>query len=528
MKRYARYMRKSRFDRDYAELSVEDTLKRHEAILDKLASDHGYYIAKSYYEVVSGESIAARPEIQKLLEEVNAGMYDGVLVVDVERLARGNSADQAYISQVFQFSGTKIITPMRIYDPNNESDEEYFEFGLFMSRREYKTIVRRLVRGRESSATEGKYLGSIPPYGYERVKLPKEKGWSLVPAPEQAEVVQQIFHWWNQGRGSKIICNSLNDRQIPAPRSRLWTTCTIRGIIRNPVYIGKIKRDFCVRSKVMERGQVKTTVKHQTDLDKLRLFDGRHEPLISEDDFMKAQEILEQRAPETRVKKDFELTNAFAGLIFCAACGRRVGRTTTAKSAGSKARFRCIEQRDCQNGSADYEVVEQRIILALREWLAGYRVKIDTIGFADDIEECHIRIKRLEQEKEKLQSQLDNAYNLVEQGVYTLDVFRSRQAVLTSSMETLEKQRTEVEKLLSEYTTNEATQNMLIPETERLLASYEDMSVQERNDILKTILNRIEYRKEKGHGGKLTIDIFPRLPRLAAPEENEAPSEKQD
>ncbi len=123
---------------------------------------------------------------------------------------------------------------------------------------------------------------------------------------------------------------------------------------------------------------------------------------------------------------------------------------------------------------------------------------------------------------------MDNAYNLVEQGVYTLDVFRSRQAVLTSSMETLEKQRTEVEKLLSEYSTNEATQNMLIPETERLLASYEDMSVQERNDILKTILNRIEYRKEKGYGGKLTIDIFPRLPRLAAPEENEAPSEKQD
>ena len=120
-----------------------------------------YYIAKTYYEVVSGESIAARPEIQKLLEEVNAGFYAGVLVVDVERLARGNGADQAYISQVFQFSGTKIITPTKIYDPSNEFDEEYFEFGLFMSRREYKTINRRLIRGRDSSASEGKWIGSI-------------------------------------------------------------------------------------------------------------------------------------------------------------------------------------------------------------------------------------------------------------------------------------------------------------------------------------------------------------------------------
>ena len=54
MEQYVKYLRKSRFDRDYADLSIEETLKRHEAILDKLASQRGYYIAKTYYEVVSG------------------------------------------------------------------------------------------------------------------------------------------------------------------------------------------------------------------------------------------------------------------------------------------------------------------------------------------------------------------------------------------------------------------------------------------------------------------------------------------
>ena len=152
-------------------------MKRHEAILDKVAETRGYYIAKTYYEVVSGESIAARPEIQKLLEEVSAGIYAGVLVVDLERLARGNGADQAYISQVFQFSSTKIITPAKTYDPCNEFDEEYFEFGLFMSRREYKTINRRLQRGRELSVSEGKFVGNIAPFGYDRVKLKDAKGY---------------------------------------------------------------------------------------------------------------------------------------------------------------------------------------------------------------------------------------------------------------------------------------------------------------------------------------------------------------
>ena len=54
MERYVQYLRKSRFDRDYAELNVEETLKRHEEILNKLAKDRGYHIAKTYYEVVSG------------------------------------------------------------------------------------------------------------------------------------------------------------------------------------------------------------------------------------------------------------------------------------------------------------------------------------------------------------------------------------------------------------------------------------------------------------------------------------------
>ena len=209
MEQYVKYLRKSRFDRDYAELSIEETLKRHEAILDKLARDRGYHIAKTYYEVVSGESIVARPEIQKMLEEVSAGFYTGVIVIDLERLARGNGADQAYISQVFQFSGTKIITPLKVYDPSNEFDEEYFEFGLFMSRREYKTINRRLIRGRDSSASEGKYIGSIPPYGYRRVKLEREKGYTLEPHPEEAKVVKKIFELYTNYSGTKVIANYL-------------------------------------------------------------------------------------------------------------------------------------------------------------------------------------------------------------------------------------------------------------------------------------------------------------------------------
>ena len=144
MKSYCIYLRKSRADRDSELTSDIDVLKRHEEILLKLAKDLKLNIVKIYREVVSGDSISARPEMQNLLRDVESGIYEGVLVVEVERLARGDTKDQGTVSDTFKYSNTKIITPVKTYDPSNEFDEEYFEFGLFMSRREYKTINRCL------------------------------------------------------------------------------------------------------------------------------------------------------------------------------------------------------------------------------------------------------------------------------------------------------------------------------------------------------------------------------------------------
>ena len=119
--------------------------------------------ANVYQEVVSGESISDRPQVQLLLDRLRSGSIAGVYVMELERLARGDTIDQGTIARAFKFSGAKIITPTKVYDPNNEFDEEYFEFGLFMSRREYKTINRRIQSGKMQSVREGKFVGSRAP-----------------------------------------------------------------------------------------------------------------------------------------------------------------------------------------------------------------------------------------------------------------------------------------------------------------------------------------------------------------------------
>ena len=164
----ALYLRKSR---DEENESKDVTLARHENLLRDYCKRNKLHIVEVYKEVVSGESIANRPEMQRLLDDVDAGLYTGVVCVEIERLSRGNQLDQVEILEVFKNSNTKIYTLQKIYDLSKEEiDEEFFEFSLFMSRREYKIIRRRMERGRAQAMKEGYYTGSITPYGYTKVK----------------------------------------------------------------------------------------------------------------------------------------------------------------------------------------------------------------------------------------------------------------------------------------------------------------------------------------------------------------------
>ncbi|MGN0311663.1 MAG: recombinase family protein, partial [Lachnospiraceae bacterium] len=94
---YCIYLRKSRKDLEAEEHGEGETLARHEHTLLSLAKKRGLIIGAIYREIVSGETIAARPVMQQLLHEVEQDMWDGVLVMEVERLARGDTIDQGVV-----------------------------------------------------------------------------------------------------------------------------------------------------------------------------------------------------------------------------------------------------------------------------------------------------------------------------------------------------------------------------------------------------------------------------------------------
>lgn len=354
---YDAYLRKSRADMELEKLKKFDTLKQHEKFLKDRAKQLGIKIRKTYKEVVSGESIQDRPEIQKVLKDVETGTIDGILVVEVERLTRGDAKDQGTVTQTFKYSNTKIITLNKIYDPNSDEDEEYFEFGLFMSRREYKTINRRMQRARLANVLEGKYCASEPPFGYKKVRLKYAKGYTLEPIPEEAKVVKELFQKRADGAGHDIICNWLNTLDFKPKKSDVWTPATIKGMLSNPIYIGKIRWNSNKQQKRLVNGQViKKRIKGNKE--DIILVEGLHPGIIDEKLFDIVQGI---QPKQISTKHGTELLNPLATLVKCADCGRSMQRRPYYENKNQKPKLR-----------RKYEIDKEKLRLCLREHKGNY------------------------------------------------------------------------------------------------------------------------------------------------------------
>lgn len=527
MEQYAIYLRKSRKDEE-AELRGEgETLARHEKALFELAKHHKIDISEVYKEIVSGETIASRPVMQQLLSEVEQGIWTGVLVMEVERLARGDTIDQGMVAQTFKLSNTKIITPMKIYDPNDEYDEEYFEFGLFMSRREYKTINRRLARGRLASVKEGKYTGSIPPYGYVRKKLEHDKGYTLEPDPECAGVVRLMFDLYTKGElqqdgsrrpmGFSLIAHKLNNLNIPSPNGVSWSSTTINWIIGNPVYIGKTKWKFKPQTKKVVNGQVIIGRRFGTDDEKITA-EGMHPAIIDNATFELAQKIRAEN-DKPPVQRDLSLKNPLAGIVVCGLCGNTMIRRTNGKHVES---ILC-PTKGCTNVSSLVKYLEKGILNALFEWLKDYKINWDLKDDAQDFNyEIPIKqkaIKKLESEIAALTKQLNKVHNSFEQDLYDIDTFVERSKIIKKRINDVKAQRDMLSKELEIEIKKESGRKNIIPKVEKLLDVYECLSTpKEKNDILREVVEKVVYKKEGGgrwHNAwdKFEIIIYPKLPK---------------
>lgn len=515
---YLMYLRKSRKDLEDESRGETETLSRHFELLKNVAKRMKINVVKIYAEVVSGESIDSRPEVQALLSDVETGDYDGVLVVEVDRLARGDTSDQGRIAKTFKFSDTLIVTPNKIYDPNDDNDEDYFEFGLFMSRREYKTIKKRLSLGRVASQREGKFIGHTAPYGYERYKLKKEKGWSLKIIPEQANVVRMIYNWYAYGMnneyvGYRKIADELNRLGIPSATEGEWSAYSIQGILRNPVYAGYIA---CGRRKPVKQFVEGTLTETRPLNHDYTLYPGRHEAIISKELREVVLARFKSRYADSSTKNRPQ-QNPLSGLVYCSCCHHLMQRRPYQNKTPDS--LICMT-KGCKTVSSYLATVEHRVLDALDAWLSECLIKSpDTPPEnAEKIALLESSIASLKSELKETIKQIDKQYDLLERGIYSEDMFLERNGMMLNRKKELSDKINQLSLELQEESNRDESMQKLLPALQTIHdAYYQIADPAARNALLKEVIDHIDYTKTEGgrwgNPDSFTIEVFPKINR---------------
>lgn len=489
------YLRKSRVDLD----ASESTLSSHKKILMDFAKENNFQIVRIYEEVVSGETITGRPQMIQLLEDVDSGLYDAVLVMDMDRLGRGNMQEQGLILDTFQRSKTKIITPLKTYDLQDEIDQEYSEFLAFLSRKEFKMINRRLIRGKHQKIKEGNFIAPDAPYGYQIEKDNRSR--YLVPHPNESKIVELIFNLYVKERmGARRIITYLINMGIPTRNGAYWQEQTIHRILANEVYIGRIQYKKVQKSKSKQTNQKRVVKKRDRSewIDTL----GKHEPLVSEEIFYKAQEIKKENMI-VPLNRKHSLANPLSGLVKCAYCNLMMGGHRSGKEYH---RLRC--NRSCGNRSATLSAVEQRILEEVKKWIKEYEFTLK-----DNIDQPKINlaiVDHMNAEIQSLDNQLEKQMDLLERGLYDEEMFLKRSISIKKRKQDLQEQLAHILKKKQEEIEKSNLKQTLVPHLKSALDLYELAdTAKQKNVILKSIIKEVIYERKGDDPFKL--DIRPRL-----------------
>ena len=512
------YLRKSRSDDP--SMSVEEVLVKHEEQLQEYAFEtFGKKIPEGniFREVVSGETIADRPVMQQVLKLLETGSKKACLVIEPQRLSRGDLEDCGRIVNAFRYTNTLVMTPPKTYNLTDEYDRKFFEMEL-MRGNDYLEYTKRILnRGRIASVKKGNFIGSVAPYGYKRVQkgTGKESYHTLEIIPEQADVVRLMFRLYLEGNGFRNIAIKLDELNIKPLKSENWSPAAISDMLENPTYTGMLRWNYCKTTKKIVNGQIVKSRPINRDPSDCFIVKGKHPAIIDQATFDAAQE---RRGRTPKIKRFKELKNPFAGLLFCE-CGFAMSQKKYTQHNNTDTitvSMLCNNQRNCRTKSVSYADFVERVIETLEKTIADFEMKLQN----DDGNSAKLHksiIKNLERDLKKLKDKDIRQKDAYEDGIYTKEEYASRNAKLQEQIADTTKA---LHQAKDSVPPSVDYQEKIVRFTDCLNALKDpDVSASQKNMLLKACIEKIVYHNhmesKPGIGRYIenifNLDIFLRL-----------------
>ena len=214
------------------------------------------------------------------------------------------------------------------------------------------------------------------------------------------------------------------------------------------------------------------------------------------------------------------LQNPLSGILRCGKCGRLMTRL----APGTRNPYSTLKcpGRSCDNISSPLFLIENQVLAFLQEWLGSYSLERsfspDT-PLTGELQEKELTLKKVNTDITAHWNQREKACSLLEQGVYTVELFQQRLKTLEHRISLLETNRKELLSDIEQLRRLQKEQDNYLPRIRHLLETYHTNTPAVNNDILKELIDRILYEKSQpNRRGQLnrcnfSLDIYPRLPK---------------
>lgn len=318
------YIRLSKEDGD-KEVESESITNQRNLILTYLKNNKLTMIDEYVDDGVSGTTFD-RPSFNRLINDIEDGKINMVVTKDLSRLGRDYIQSGYYVEQYFPMKKVRYVSILDNVDTGriNSSENDIAPFRAILNEMYAKDISKKIRSVFKQKKEDGQFLSTSAPIGYK--KDPEDKH-HLIIDEETSPIVERMFKMAINGIGTKRIADIFTEEHIPTPamvakyqvnalsyQYGYWTGDSVRRILRNSVYIGRIEQGKTRTISYKNRKRVKVPKEQWI------ITENAHEPLIDLETFNEVQRILNTSSKKT-VKRSYLLT----GLLKCADCGGSIG-----------------------------------------------------------------------------------------------------------------------------------------------------------------------------------------------------------
>ena len=413
----ALYVRLSREDGDKSE--SDSIVNQKELLAEFVRLEPDIEIYDVYVDDGWSGTTFDRPEFKRMEEDILKKRVDCVIVKDLSRFGRNYIDSGHYFERVFPLLDVRFISitdNVDSYKNPQSMNNIMVPFKNLINDEYCRDISNKVRSSLDMKRKQGKHIGSFACYGY--MKDPNDHN-HLVPDPEAAEVVRDIFQWFVEGTSLIGLAKKLNAMHILNPTAYkeakgfsyrhpqikindgLWSDGTLRRILTNRMYVGDMVQG------VNKIKSYKVQVAQRQPEDKWIIVEGTHEPIVSRELFEKAQSIMSGR---TRTTPGETTMNIFAGLMRCADCGKAMNRKQIKQSYGMYRYYVCstfkkLDKGACTKHSVRLEKVEEAVLAAIQmqiQLAVDMKQAIDVINKSSAVNTQSGKLqKQLEQAKKE-------------------------------------------------------------------------------------------------------------------------------